>query len=163
MNVDAIARRLNSLVEARRQAARKLAVGLGMAPEELFYAYIRGQLPDQRGVVGDLRYYFHGLGCSVKDADGIGVELEFGPHGRYDAFDKYTVCHDLGFHVDQCDSVIGALEKQGVIKLVDPQLLNRAKAKTGLESEVDQIDASVADRYVVVGFERTGDLLGSPG
>ena len=146
--------RLSNLVKLKERAALRIAHHMKLDPREIFYEYMRGNLPNSGVLKDDTSFFFHGLGCSVKnDSEHWKVELEFGPQGAFQAFDKYTLCNHLGFSVDECDDAISDLIKCGFIRLVDEELfklINEQPDYTAWISEKQEIDATVADRYILV-------------
>jgi hypothetical protein len=71
-----------------------LAHHLGVAPEEVFYRWIRSPGCEQSGSIAgsDWRYFFHGLECDLKNVcDGRFLRLDFGPNGRYDTFTGWGI------------------------------------------------------------------------
>lgn len=135
----------------KRKLANELAGYLELRTEELFYEYMKGNLSEQGLVGSGVEYHFHGLGCTIKTGSDS-VELEFGPNGKVDAFDKYTLCHDLGFEIDEADNLIGLLLHKKIVEMVDEKLyrlVNKIKVLDDGYSVEKQIDSTVADRYIL--------------
>ncbi len=141
------------LVMLKKKAMEELSRNVGFSAEEIFYRFMKSELPERGSFEDGTVYFYHGMGCSIKnELEGWETELEFGPRGQYHAFDKYTLCHELGFTVGECESVISELESDGIILLADAEffeLTKRQPRNIRWESEEDDIDACVADRYVV--------------
>jgi hypothetical protein len=71
-----------------------LAHHVGVLPEELFYHFAIPPRPTQHGLIDGSDWTFgpHGLECDLKNTqDGRFLQLEFGPHGRYDTFTGWGV------------------------------------------------------------------------
>ncbi len=141
----AIRQKLLDIVKVKGVAISRLANHLGVEAKNIFYEYMKGNLPE-KGVADDgTKFFFHGLGCSIKDLKGAWeVEIEFGPHGTYTAFDKYTLCHQLGAAISDCDKFISGLKQAGLIKACDDC------GADDLTDDEKEIDAAVADRLIFI-------------
>lgn len=147
-----VRRILSEITALKRKGILRLCEHFKVSKKSIFYDYMKGRLPDKGSFDDGTIFMFHGLGCSIKnETEGWKTEIEFGPGGAYYAFDKYTLCHQLGFPLNKCDDVISILEKSSLIRLADEKLYSlTGEARPGHEftSENEEIDASVADRYV---------------
>lgn len=151
LDVKAALQRISSEVSRRAAAANALSAALGLEKQNIFYEYVKGNLPD-RGVVGDDGdFFFHGLGCSVRvSASEAPTELEFGPGGDPCALDPGSLCHLLGISVDDGQAVLSELSGLDAIRLAAPDLAQMIQSGANLTwaSQEQEIDAMVADRYV---------------
>ncbi len=145
---------LNQELEYKRKAILLLTKYFHCDKEKLFYHFMKGDLPETGVIDNKTYFFFHGLGCSIKnEKENYKVDLEFGPKGNTLAFDKGTICHLLNEKIDICDEFISCLIDKKIIKLIDEKLYklvkNYPKYKDWTSIE-EEIDASVADRYMVI-------------
>jgi len=139
-------------LEMKKQAVDILTRGLNIESTEIFYKYIKGELPESGILLDGNSFFFHGLGCSVNiKALKKSVDLEFGPNGQVLAFDKGTICHILG-QMSKCDVLIKNLEEENIIALADQRLYEILCSgnREQVQNEYEDIDLSVADRYILV-------------
>jgi len=138
--------RLNQWRVMKVDAANRVSKHLAIEPSALFLAYMRNSIPETGVCEDGTRFFFHGLGCSVSFPEaGAQVDLEFGPGGRVDSVSKETLCHFLGYSLDECDSLLQFL--------LDNALICAPSAEhDGTSSDNDQreLDASVQDRFSLV-------------
>lgn len=143
---------LNEYLEKKQEALELLAETLGLDSNVLFYEYMRGNIPETGIIKNNKSFHFHGLGCSVVDRtiDSI-VDLEFGPKGQALAFDKGTICYILDITLE-CDELINILQRNNIITLADRELYEiwLSNQEQIFENEYDEIDISVADRYILL-------------
>jgi hypothetical protein len=138
----------------KRKAVQLLTKYFKCDEKDLFYLYMKGKYPEIGQIADKINFFFHGLGCSVSNKEeNWTIDLEFGPQGNALAFDKGTICHLLNEKVDDCDSFIDYLVAENIIKLIDKELYMLIKTYPQYNSwisEKEEIDASVADRYMVI-------------
>lgn len=144
--------KIQSYVKDKELASSVLADHFNCKKEEIFYKFLKKEIAESGITDTGEKFFFHGYGCTVKnDQKGWEVDLEFGPRGETRAFDKYTLCHFLGYQVDECESVISFLSDVNLIELADPELysLMSDNPQNIWGSEEEEIDACVSDRYVM--------------
>jgi len=138
----------------KKVASKLLAKHFNCKESELFYLYQKNQLPQTGHLSKDIHYFFHGLECSMKnDKEGWNITLDFGPKGNTLAFDMGTLCYELSIDMRNCDHFIQILLQNNVIKLADEKLYNLLKDNPNFNdwhSEEEEIDAMVADRFILI-------------
>jgi hypothetical protein len=82
----------------RREMLPHLADAIGVAPDEVFYAWVlkRRELLERHGQHGRVgqtgwTYFFHGYECDLTHGDGRLLRYDFGPGGRVDTFTSWGV------------------------------------------------------------------------
>jgi hypothetical protein len=145
---------LNEQLIYKRKAVLLLTKYFQCDEKDLFYFYIKGKFPDTGKIADKIYFFFHGLECSVKnEEENWKIDLEFGPTGNVLAFDKGTICYLLNEKIDVCDNLIDYLVGEKIIKLINKELyvlMNTYPTYNSWVSLEEEIDASVADRYMVV-------------
>ena len=144
---DTLGKRLQQWLAMKVDAATRISKHLAIEPGDLFYCYMRNSIPDS-GVCHDgTRFFFHGLGCSISFPDtDVQVDLEFGPGGSIDAVSKETLCHFLGYSLDDCDSLVQFLLAHGLIQGPNAGYDGAAVGDDDIRRE---LDASVEDRFLL--------------
>jgi len=136
------------------RAVELLADYFACNKDDLFYLFQKNKFPQKGKITDKILFFFHGLGCTVKnEEEGWNSTLEFGPKGETLAFDKGTICHILSVHMDYCDELIKLLIENNIIKFANKELYNLLKENPNYNdwnSEEEEIDAIVADRFVVM-------------
>ena len=138
----------------KRKAVLLLTEYFQCDEKDLFYSYMEGKYPEMGKITDKIYFFFHGLGCSMKNKEeNWEIDLEFGPKGNALAFGKETICYLLNEKVGACDSFIDYLVAENIIKRIDKKLYALTRTYQKYNSWVSvqkEIDASVADRYMVV-------------
>jgi hypothetical protein len=143
--------KLLEMVKLKGVAISRVSSHLNVSVEDIFYEYMKGAVPESGVTEDGTRFFFHGLGCSVKNPnEGLDVEIEFGPMGNYAAFDRYTLCHLFGRTVSECDEFISKLESEGLIEFAGQEV----SGDSGLCAERNEIDSLVSDRIVFIGSKQ---------
>jgi len=146
-------------IKKRKKAINLLSKYFKCNDDEVYYKFIMGELPDKGKISDGIYFFFHGLGCSVKnDQENWSVSLEFGPNGEALALDEGTIrylCYD-NYNEDydiKPDKLIGCLVENGIIRLADERLYNLTKKNFNLNdlSDKETMDLSVAHRYIFIG------------
>lgn len=155
LNRQTIKNTLEEQLRYKRIASELLSKHFHCKESELYYLYQRGQWSQTGRINKDIRYFFHGLECSIKnDKEEWSVTLEFGPKGKTLAFDKGTLCYTLSIHIDNCDDIIQILLQKNIIKFANEKLFNLLEENPNFNNwhseEEEEIDATVADRFIVV-------------
>ena len=145
---------LNNEIIYKRKAIKLLIDFFSCRQNDLYYLFQQGEFPQKGKITDKILFFFHGLGCTVKnEEEGWSSTLEFGPNGKALAFDKGTLCYLLSVHMDACDDFIKKLQKENIIKLADEKLYSLLQENPNFNdwsSEEEEIDASVADKFVVI-------------
>ena len=146
----------------KRKAVLLLTAYFKCDEKDLFYFYIKGKYPETGKITDKIFFFFHGLGCSIKnEEENWAIDLEFGPKGNALAFDKGTICYLLNEKMNVCDDFINYLVDEKIIKLINEELYMLVKAYPKYNSWVsieEDIDASVADRYMVIENNKPKEL-----
>lgn len=151
-------------VICRRPLLADLAAFHGVRADELFYLWAERGCK-QRGTIrgGEWTYFFHGCECDLDHAeDGRFLRIDFGPHGRTDAFTSWGVAQFvmtskhpwpefpdlqtfLAIHpppynersvtFDRETSLSDRLQAAGFIESADPELLALAERYTSLNDD----------------------------
>ena len=125
---------------------------------ELYYKYQKGEFPYKGQITNNIFFFFHGLGCSVKnDKENWSISLEFGPKGNAHAFDAGTILYLCDEAYDGNDikpyRLIEYLVQNNVIQLADKELYDFIQKNPNFRewsSEEEEIDATVADRFIYI-------------
>lgn len=153
-NVEKYQTILNEQLIYKRKAILLLTNYFNCDEKDLFYFYIKGQFPDTGKISDKIYFFFHGLGCTVKnEEENWIIDLEFGPMGNVLAFDKGTICYLLNEKLDVCENLIDYLMGKKIIELINKELYEQMRIcpkYNNWVSEEEEIDASVADRYMVI-------------
>ncbi len=127
---------------------------LNTAREEIYYEYIRGNIPQHASSASMVKYYFHGNDCHVTDGV-INAQIEFGPKGETLGFDKYNLCYPLNKKIQKINLLISTLVSTSKVKIIDDDLYKLSQNKhmgiilSDLSVE-EQIDLVIADRYILI-------------
>ena len=145
---------LGNKVFYKKKAVQLLVNFFNCNEDDLFYLFQKGKFPQKGKIKEDVFFFFHGLGCTVKnEEEGWSSSLEFGPKGKTLSFDKGTLCYILSVHMDKCDEFIESLLQQNIIKIADKELYDFIQKNPNFRewsSEEEEIDAIVADRFVYI-------------
>lgn len=84
---------IGRLILDYQQAVRDIVLALQASSgcTDLLAARRQGQIPKD-GAIGTVEYSFHGIGCWAC-INGVEVDFDFGPAGRYDGFDAWRLWH----------------------------------------------------------------------
>lgn len=76
------------MIHIKQKLIRRMARMLEMDPQEIFYAWLSGTVPQHGHFPGKKwKYFFHGFECDLRHcSDGRMIRIEFGPEGRTDTF-----------------------------------------------------------------------------
>lgn len=142
----------------RKQAAHIVAEFHNIQPECLIYMYLKQEIPYFVHIDENTYYAFHGRECSVKTQEWK-VDIEFGIRGCYTAFSKGTIALINDTPYEEANNLIDLLLENNIIQFIDQDFLflsekiNQIENSEQLLSELsfeEQVDLSVADRYVLV-------------
>lgn len=81
------------LIQVKQKFIKRMARMLGIEPQEIFYAWLSGTIP-QHGHLPSKKwkYFFHGFECDLRHCgDGRMIRIEFGPGGRIDTFTDWGI------------------------------------------------------------------------
>lgn len=171
-------RACEELVLVQQELVPLLADTLGVPPQELFYGWMKGafsnvherELDRESGRVSgtEWHYCFHGFECDFwHNHDPRYVRVEFGPHGRFNAFTPWSV---LQFVMTSClpwpdfrelqeclaekpppynhlsgsqvraNELWDMLEARGLVQLADPTLQRLVESRTILRGRTQVIE-----------------------
>ena len=158
LNIEKIRNILEQQLKYKKVASKLLSKYFHCNQDELYYFYQKGKWSQIGQINKDVSYFFHGLECSIKnDKEQWSVTLEFGPKGKTHAFDAGTILYLCDEVYDENDikpsNLIEYLVQNNVIQLADKKLYDFIQKNPNFRewsSDKEEIDATVADRYVFI-------------